>query len=150
MLREAQVPVSGFWTGEVREGRRSGFRIETVAGEEGMLAHVGYRDRPRVGKYGVDVEGFERVALPALEDIPEGGVLVIDELGKMELASKRFRDELGALLERDVAVVATVHAHRHPFTDELKRRGDVELERVTRSNRDALPARILARLVRPA
>jgi nucleoside-triphosphatase len=115
-----------------------------------MLAHVGYRDRPRVGKYGVDVEGFERVALPALEDIPEGGVLVIDELGKMELASKRFRDELGALLERDVPVVATVHAHRHPFTDELKRRGDVELERVTRSNRDALPARILARLVRPA
>jgi nucleoside-triphosphatase len=150
MLREAQVPVSGFWTGEVREGRRrSGFRIETVTGEEGTLAHVGYRGRPRVGKYGVDVEEFERVALPTLEDIPEGGVLVIDELGKMELASKRFRDAVAALLDKEVPVVATVHAHRHPFTDELKRRGDVELERVTRSNRNALPERVLARLVGP-
>jgi nucleoside-triphosphatase len=144
-LREAQVPVSGFVTSEIREGqRRSGFRIETAAGEEGTLARVGYRGPPRVGKYGVDLEEFERVALPSIEDIPKGGVVVIDELGKMELASKRFRGAVAALFEQDAPVVATVHAHRHPFTDELKRRGDVRVERVTRGNRDALPDQILA------
>ena len=89
----------------------------------------------------MDLEEFERIALPTLKDTPEGGVVVIDELGKMELASKRFRDAVGALFERDAPVVATVHAHRHPFTDELKRRGDVEVERVTRGNRDASPSR---------
>ena len=130
--------MSGFVTREIRQGRqRSGFRIETAAGEEGTLAHVGYRGPPRVGKYGVNLEEFERVALPSIEDIPEGGVVVIDELGKMELASKRFRDAVGALFERDTPVVATVHAHRHPFTDALKRRGDVRVERVTRGNRDS-------------
>ena len=99
-----------------------------------------------MGKYGVDLEQFERLALPALEDIPEGGVVVIDELGKMELSSRPFRDAVGALFERDTDVVATVHAQRHPFTDELKRRGDVDVQRVTRGNRDALPAQILATL----
>lgn len=95
----------------------------------------------------MDLEEFERIALPTLEDIPEGGVVVIDELGKMELASTRFRDAVGALFEGDTPVVATVHAHRHPFTDELKRRGDVLVRRVTRGNRDALPKQILATLV---
>ena len=138
----------GFLTREIREGRRRiGFRIETAAGEEGTLAHVDYRGRPRVGKYGVDVEEFERVALPTLEDTPEDAVAVIDELGRMELASKRLRDAVGTLFAKDAPVVATVHAHRHPFTDELKRRADVEVVRVTRENRDALPERILATLL---
>ena len=150
-LREAGVPVSGFFTREVREGRhRSGFRIETTAGGKGTLAHVGYRGPPRVGKYGVDLEEFERIALPTLEGVREGSVVVIDELGKMELASKRFRDAVSALFAHDMAVVATVHAHRHPFTDALKRRGDVRVERVTRGNRDALPKQILALVGMPS
>jgi nucleoside-triphosphatase len=74
-------------------------------------------------------------------------VAVIDELGRMELASKRLRDAVGTLFAKDAPVVATVHAHRHPFTDELKRRADVEVVRVTRENRDALPERILATLL---
>jgi nucleoside-triphosphatase len=144
------VPVSGFLTREIREGRRrSGFRIETADGKQGTLADVGYRGPPRVGKYGVDLEEFERIALPALEETPEGGVVVIDELGKMELASKPFRDAVAALFEADTHVVSTVHAHRHPFTDELKRRADVEVQRVTRGNRDALPEQIRSTLVGP-
>lgn len=145
MLRSSDVPVSGFLTREVREGeRRTGFRIESVAGEEGTLARVGHRGGPRVGRYGVDVEAFERIALPALEDVSAGSVLIIDELGKMELASERFRDAVGALFDADIPIVATVHAQRHPFTDALKRRGDVEVRRVTRANRDALPEEIAA------
>ena len=150
MLRTADVPVSGFVTREIREGRRrTGFRIETVAGETGTLARVGHRGGPRVGRYGVDLEEFERIALPALEDVPPGSVLVIDELGKMELASERFRDAVGALFDADTPIVATVHAHRHPFTDELKRRDDVEVRRVTRANRDALPEQIHSILLEP-
>jgi nucleoside-triphosphatase len=149
MLREARVPVSGFWTSEIREGkRRSGFRIETAAGERGTLAHIRRRGGPRVGRYGVDLEEFERLALAALGDIQAGGVAVIDELGKMELASDRFRAAVRALFESDSPIVATVHAHPHPFTDALKRRRDIEIERVTRANRDALPQRLLAILVR--
>ena len=126
-------------------GLRVGFRIETFEGERGVLAHVDLPGPPRVGKYGVDLEAFERVALAALEP-PAGGAMVIDELGKMELASERFREAVSALLEADAPVVATVHTFRHPFTDELKQRPDVEVIRLSRANRDDLPEELAARL----
>jgi nucleoside-triphosphatase len=72
--------------------------------------------------------------------------VLIDELGKMELASKAFRAAVSRLLEQPVAVVATVHVAGHPFTDALKSRPGVELVPVTTRNRDDLPERLAARL----
>lgn len=101
---------------------------------------------PRVSKYGVDLKAFERVAQPALEDIRDGDVVLIDELGKMELASDRFCDAVLDLFERPVPIVGTVHVARHPFTDALKDRADVETIRVTTGNREELPEQLAARL----
>jgi nucleoside-triphosphatase len=146
LLHAAGVPLSGFVTEELREGRRRvGFTIETFDGARAVLAHVALPGPPRVGKYGVDLPAFERIALPALSSPPPAGVVLIDELGKMELASEAFRSEVSGLLERPVTFVATVHVARHPFTDELKRRPDVEFVRVTGRNRDELPAQLAAR-----
>ena len=97
-----------------------GFAIEAVHAERAVLAHADLPGPPRVGRYGVDLEALERIALPALKT--GGGVVVIDELGKMELASARFRQAASELLSGKADVVATVHAFRHPFTDELKGR----------------------------
>lgn len=151
ILRGCGVPVTGFTTGEVREGgRRVGFTVTAVGGQRAVLAHVNLAGPPRVGRYGVDLTAFERVALPALGDPGTGGVVVIDELGKMELASAAFRGAVQRLLGTDCSVVATVHAHRHPFTDALKRQ--LEVARLDASNRDRLPAEIADRLLahRPA
>jgi nucleoside-triphosphatase len=146
LLRDAGVPLGGFVTDEIRvRGRREGFMVEAVSGDRGVLAHVAMPGPPRVGRYGVDPPTFERIALPALA-APEPGVVVVDELGKMELASAAFRDTVSALWDRDVAVVATVQLHHHPFTDALKARPDVRLLRVTEQGRDALPERLAAKL----
>jgi nucleoside-triphosphatase len=146
LLRSAGSRVTGFTTEELREGRtRVGFAVESIDGERAVLARVGLPGPPRVGRYGVDLEAFERVALPSLAR--DGDVAVIDELGRMELASARFRDAVEALVDRDVALVATVHASRHPFTDDLKHR--LETVRVTAGNRDRLPEEIAARLRGP-
>jgi nucleoside-triphosphatase len=146
-LRKAGVPLAGFATEEMRErGGRVGFTVEAFAGERGVLAHVDLPGPPRVGKYGVDLEEFERVALPSLEP-PVGGVTVVDELGKMELASARFREAISALIDADATLVATVHAFRHPFTDALKGRRGIEVINLTRANRDELPDALAARLV---
>jgi nucleoside-triphosphatase len=146
-MRAGGLPVGGFVTEEIREtGVRVGFGIESATGRRATLAHVDLPGPPRVGKYGVDLPAFERVALPAMRDVAEGGAAVIDELGKMELASRDFREAVLALLARDVAVLATVHVYAHPFTDALKRRADVETIRVTAGNRDALPGELARRL----
>lgn len=141
------IPVSGFLTEEIREsGRRLGFSLERFGGERGVLAHVDLPGPPRVGRFGVDLAAFERVAIPALEQAGKDEVAIIDELGKMELASDAFREAVVALLDRPVPVVATVQSASHAFTDALKRRRDVETMRVTTANRDELPELLAARL----
>jgi nucleoside-triphosphatase len=145
-LREEGVLVTGFLTDEIRErGRRVGFAVEALGGKRGTLAHVDLSGPPRVGKYGVDLDAFEAVALPALRPPRQGGIAVVDELGKMELASEAFRDAFSELADRDIPLLATVQAARHPFTDALKRRAEVI--RVTARNRDELPAELVGRLL---
>jgi nucleoside-triphosphatase len=134
-------------TEELREsGRRVGFAVETFAGERATLAHVRFPGPPRVGRYGVDLDAFERLALPALSRAAAADLIVIDELGKMELASEGFRNAVSASFESATPIVATVHVARHPFTDALKTNPSVELLDVSRSTRDELPDLLVGRL----
>jgi nucleoside-triphosphatase len=141
---------AGILTDEIRGGgRRVGFSIASlIGGETGTLAHIDLPGPPRVGRYGVDLDALERIALPELPRRADAAL--IDELGKMELASQAFRDAVLELFEGRRPVVATVHTFRHPFSDSLKARPEVEVVRLTRANRDELPASIADRLTRPA
>jgi nucleoside-triphosphatase len=148
LLRADGPAVAGFVTRELRArgGRRLGFELETVDGRRGLLAHVDLRGGPRVGRYGVALDDLERLAVPELERAPEGAIVVLDELGRMELASARFRDAVTGVLARPLPLVATVHAFAHPFTDALKRDPSVAVVPVSAANRDALPGELAARL----
>jgi nucleoside-triphosphatase len=145
LLRTRGVTLAGFVTEEIRDGRRRvGFTIETLGGERGTLAHQELPGPPKVGRYEVAIAEFERLALPALR-VPADAIL-IDELGKMELASLAFRDAVADLVKGDTPIVATVHAFRDPFTDALKRRPDAEVTRLTHENRDELPGLLAQKL----
>ncbi len=148
LLREHGASVSGFVTDEMREReRRVGFVVRDVDGPEAVLAHQDFQTGVRVGRFGVDVPAFERVALPALRRAQEtGGAVIIDELGRMELASAPFVAAVDTLLAGVLPVVATVHVYEHPITDVLKRRADVQLIAVTETNRDELPAQLFRQL----
>lgn len=149
LLVAEAVPVGGFVTVEQREGeRRTGFVVKDLAGPSAVLAHQDLDSPVRVGRFGVDVAAFERVGLPALrEALAAGGVVVIDEIARMELACPAFPALVAQALAAPVPVVATVHAQPHPFTDELLRRADVRVLRVDPAGRDDLPQRLL-RLLR--
>ncbi|MFF2503121.1 nucleoside-triphosphatase [Streptomyces sp. NPDC058067] len=147
-------PLTGFTTEEIRQsGARVGFALETLAGRREVLAHVDFPGPPRVGKYGVDLGVMERLALPTLRPTAMaesvGRLVLIDELGRMELACTAFRDAVDALFVAEVDVVATVHTHRDPFTDALRRRADIEVVHLTAANRDVLPGELAARLQQP-
>ncbi|MGN6169631.1 MAG: NTPase [Solirubrobacteraceae bacterium] len=147
LLRGHELEVAGFLTEELRVGRRRvGFSVAALAtGESRTLAHVDTSSSTRVGRYGVDLHGFERLALPELE--ARADVMLIDELGKMELASGAFLAAVQGLFDRETRIAATVHTFRDPFTDALKARSDVELVRLTRENRDTLPQWIAERVL---
>lgn len=149
-LRERGEHLAGFTTREIRRGgRRTGFLVTGVGGLERQLAVKG-GPGPRVGPYGVDVAAFEEVALVELSSgLETGAALVVDELGKMELLSGSFRALLDRVFEAP-CVLATVHTHRHPVTDALKARNDVEVVHLDASNRDDLVEKVAERVLSTA
>ena len=117
---------AGFVTEEIRGGsHRSGFKVRDLRGDTAVMAHVDYAGTPRVGKYGVDLEAFEKVALKALDTREEEvDYLVIDEIGRMELASNTFRSVLMQLLDNPMPLLATVHKAKNTFTSTVLNRED--------------------------
>lgn len=138
------IACAGFYTEEKRHrGQRIGFKIVTLEGEEGMLATLDGGKPPTVGKYTVHVEEFERLALPQIEtDAARTDLYVIDEIGRMELLSQKFRRRLIELMARPSSLLATIALKGKGFIEQLKGRNDFELIRVTRENRDQLPQTI--------
>lgn len=141
-------PVAGFLTEDVREGGvRKGFRIAAIDGKQGLLSHVDFRSRFKVGKYGVNVEEFESIALPEIDkSLETASLLIIDEIAKMELFSERFRKKLIVALDSGRDIIATIQDKPIPLLNELRSREDIELMVVTESNRDSLPEVIAERL----
>lgn len=78
--------VAGFYTQEIRQNNvRKGFCWKCLDGDAGTLAHVDIKGRFRVGKYGVNVDGFEKAVLPILDvERTDAELFVLDEIGKME------------------------------------------------------------------
>jgi nucleoside-triphosphatase len=149
VLSGIEIGAGGFYTHEIRRGgRRVGFSLKTLEGEEGILAHIDHREEYRVGKYGVDIDRFEAMALPSLERaLREKELIVIDEIGRMELFSRRFQEMVIRVLDQDERhVLGVIHQGRDPYTGSVKRRGDVEVISVNHANRDDLPPQIITRL----
>jgi len=135
---------AGFYTREVRErGRRQGFEIVTLAGEAALLSHVDFPGPYRVGKYGVNLENFHRVALPAMEFRPGIDLIVVDEVGKMECLSPLFVAAMERLWAAPVPLLITVAEKGGGYIAALKGKHDKTLLPVTTANREELPARIL-------
>jgi len=130
----------GFFTRELRRnGRRVGFSVETLAGQTAVLAHVDFCSPYRVGHYRVDLAAFEATALPAIDpECVSAPLIVIDEVGKMECFSDRFRDLVVAALSSERAVLATVAFHGDRFIESLKASPDVTLVEVNTQNRNQL------------
>lgn len=140
----------GFYTDEIREGgRRRGFKIVTLAGEEGVLAHEEIKAAPHVGRYGVNLTDLEEMVVSAIQEaVSNRKYIIIDEIGKMELTSPHFQRAVQQALASPKTVVATIMVAPHPFADQVKK-GRTVLE-VTLANREGLKERILSMLAEQA
>ena len=132
----------GFYTEEIRSaGGRKGFRLATLDRQEAVIAHVNLRGRgrPRVSRYGVDVAAIERVGVAALRRaMDRGQIVVVDEIGKMELFCGPFKDVVLQAMGGPYTVVATAMAKPNPWVDSLKAMPGVTIREVTMKNRNQL------------
>lgn len=101
LLRSLGCRPLGFYTPEVREsGRRTGFLVEDLeTGETVWLARKGLPSKYRIGSYGVSEEAG-RFICSILDRAEEADIVVIDEIGPMELVFPCVRTRLPSLLSR--------------------------------------------------
>lgn len=135
-LARTKVNGGGFYTEEIRTGGiRQGFKIVTLDGHEAILAHIHVSSPYQVSKYRVDTDVLDRVGVSALRmAIRESELIVIDEIGKMELFSTQFREAVTQALNSGKKVLGTIMLSAHPFADLIKRHHQVETLLVTRGN----------------
>lgn len=135
----------GFYTHEIREGgRRVGFAVRDVRGPEGILAHVDLESPYRVGRYGVNREDLERIGVAAILDaVRLSRLVVMDEIGRMELCSPAFQDAVRTALDSPRPVLGVLQDRHNPFLDAVRSRADVRVLRITEANRDAMVGTVL-------
>ncbi len=134
----------GFYTAEIRErGVRRGFELDDFHGHKGLLSHIQVKSAHRVGKYGVDIAGFERFLETIEFKKSDSRLAVIGEIGKMECLSGKFLALINELLDSEKTLIATVALVGGGIISDVKRRRDTRILQVTAANRDSLAAEIV-------
>jgi len=155
----AKTAYGGFFTEEIREkGERVGFKITSTNGEESILAHinptlarkggVNHKSPYRVSKYYVNVSGFEQIALKAISRAEkEKDLIIIDEIGKMELFSQKFVNKIEEIFTKGrKKALATIPVSNIPLVKKLQSLSDTEVVEVTERNRDRLVSELINKL----
>jgi len=126
----------GFYTEEMRsQGVREGFRLVTLDGHSAILAHINIHSPYRVSKYGVDIDSLDRVGVSALNRAAEEcDLVVVDEIGKMELFSANFRQAVLQIIDSGKMVLGTIMLNPNPWADAIKCKPQVNLIEVTTYN----------------
>jgi nucleoside-triphosphatase len=134
--------IAGIVTPEIRHnGTRHGFKlVDITTGEEAVLASVDISPAV-IGRYGVNLAGIEHIVNLFLRSTKQADLILLDEIGPMELRSPRFKEAVRQVLEMEQPVVATLHRR---LTDHYGERGEVL--RLTRDSFDEVKQNILHRL----
>lgn len=143
--------VGGVITPEVREKNvRVGFLIvNLLTGEQDFLAKVDVGSRYRVGRYGVISENIKGIGVKALiQAVKNADLIVIDEIGKMELFAPEFVIAVREALDSSKPVLGTIGKNvQHPFVNEVKKRKDVEILNLTQNNRDEIYLKVFREII---
>ena len=140
---ERGVMVSGILTDEARSGNeRTGFKIRSLmSGREGWLASKVAGPGPKIGSYTVNISELESIGATSLQNAARGdaSLVLVDEIGPMEMTSPFFRRALSEVLAGRKTTVASVKYGSH--YDEVEHATKMEGTRVvlmSRGNRDSL------------
>jgi len=150
-LKNRGYKIGGMISREVREGGvRVGFEImDFSTGQRGWLAHINQPTGPKISKYRVNLTDLEAIGVSSILDaIRSADMIIVDEIGPMELFSSAFRDAVIQAAESDKPVLGTIHfGLRNSLVNSLKKREDAEIFEVTYENRETLHNFIIDKVV---
>ncbi len=128
---------AGFFTSEILENNeKTGFKIKNLTGDSKILAHIDLKSKHSIGKYKIDIKGFEDFLSSILLKEKKTGLYFIDEIGKMECESKKFSKLIMDLLKANKPLVATIPEKGAGLISEIKKRDDVRIFDLTPDNRE--------------
>jgi nucleoside-triphosphatase len=98
--------------------------------------------------YRVNLADIERVGVTSiLRAIDSSDVIIVDELGPMELYSTSFVSAVEKALKSEKPLVGTIHKRAsHDLVRSIRANPSYEIVEVTKENRDLMPDRIGERL----
>ncbi|MEA2089738.1 MAG: NTPase [Thermoproteota archaeon] len=144
--------IGGMVSREVRErGSRVGFElVDVYTKRKGWLAHVNRSIGPKVGKYRVNLEDLEKVGVKAiLHAVKNVDVVVVDEIGPMELHSSPFKKAVIQAFESGKPLLGTIHRYaRDPLIHTIRTREDTEILEVTYENREKLHKTVIDKILK--
>jgi nucleoside-triphosphatase len=147
MLKEEELLIGGMIDEPIEEGRKkTGFTVRNLlTGEKQVFASTEIESKLVIGKIGVDLAKMEEVGVKAIKEAVEKcDIIVIDEVGKMEVESEAFVEAVKESLEADKPMIITLHKKsRNPLLQDIRRRDDVRILEVTPTNRNILPYKIV-------
>jgi len=150
-LKNRGYKIGGMISREVREGGvRVGFEIvDFSTGQRGWLAHVSQPTGPQVSKYRVNLTDLNAIGVGSiLNAVTDANIIIVDEIGPMELFSPKFREAVTQAMESNKPMLGTIHFKvRDPLIDTIKVREDAEILEVTLENRRHLHNLIVDRIV---
>lgn len=139
---------TGFHTQEIKkDGRRVGFMMKALDGNEGLLGHEDISSTYHIRRYGVSVENIEEIAVPAITPLSEEVIIVIDEIGKMECFSSKFCEAVLNALNAPNRVIGTIAVGGTDFIRSVKERNDITVIELTPQNRNQLPDQLVTMLL---
>jgi len=137
IIKNLNISTGGFYTSEILDddGKRWGFKIISLDGIEGIMASVEVLGKHRVSKYGVDIDTIDRIGVQAIKDaINSKEIIIIDEIGRMELFSSQFQKIILEALDSKKSVLGTISAKDTTHTKKIKEREDTKIIRLTKEN----------------
>ena len=117
--------------------RRTGFELlDLSTGMVGILADES-GDGPQLGKYRVHLDDLDLIGAQAVENALGCDLIVVDEVGPMELSSHRFVLAVEKAIASPKPMLVVLHQwSNHRLAKKI--RGSFRVLTVTRENRDSL------------
>lgn len=140
IIENLKMPCGGFYTEEISEdNKRISFKIKTLEGKEGILARKGLESKFRLGKYGINIKDLEGIGVRSiLGALRDKEIVIIDEIGKMELFSEKFKEAVLNVLDSNKRLIGVIHVADLGFLNAIRKRKDVDIFEVDLNNHEQI------------